>query len=56
MLHEAMLVSIGEQNIAALCCNLAEPPDENESNPEYEQKLAATMKKAGCTAATNLTQ
>ena len=44
---EALLVRVGEQNIAALCCNLLIPPEKGESNVEYETKLKAAMEKLG---------
>ena len=44
---EAVLIKIGDEYIAALCCNLIEPPRSDESNPEYEEKLISVMKKLG---------
>lgn len=35
---EALLVEVGGQSMAALCCNLIESPAADESNPEYTKK------------------
>lgn len=35
------------EEVAVLCCNLLEPPGEDESNPEYMDKLIQCMKKLG---------
>ena len=45
---EALVVEMeGGEKVAALCCNLLEPPDDDESNPEYQGKLTQCMKKLG---------
>lgn len=44
---EAMMVRIGGEGIPALCCNLIEPPAENESNSRYESNLKAAMSRLG---------
>jgi hypothetical protein len=38
------------ENLAVLCCNLLAPPAEDESNPEYLDKLIQSMKKLGVNA------
>ena len=40
---EAILVESNGETFAALCCNLLSPPAEDESSPEYTQKLITTM-------------
>lgn len=42
---EALLAGINGNYIAVLCCNLLNPPAEDESNPEYESKLRASMER-----------
>lgn len=43
---EALLVDCdGEGPVAALCCNLLEPPAEAESNPDYLGKLELCMQR-----------
>lgn len=43
---EALAVETeGGEEVVALCCNLLEPPGEEESNPEYLGKLIQCMKK-----------
>jgi len=42
---EAVMVHIGSNAIPTLCCNLTVPPEADESNPEYEQKLLAAMER-----------
>jgi hypothetical protein len=37
----------GLNRIPVLCCNLIEPPDSSETNPEYEQKLEILCVKLG---------
>jgi hypothetical protein len=44
---EAIAVNIEKGVIPALCCNLIDPPNERESNQEYESKLKAAMKELG---------
>lgn len=45
---EAIMVDTAEQSgVAALCCNLLDPPKDNESNPEYASKLKQVMQKLG---------
>lgn len=44
---EAVIVKAGDKQIAALCCNLVVPPEKEESNAEYEEKLMRTMKRLG---------
>ena len=44
---EAMRVKAGSNDISALCCNLIVPPEENESNQEYQTKLIQVMAKLG---------
>lgn len=43
---EALVVETeGGEKVVALCCNLLEPPGDDESNPEYLGKLTQCMKK-----------
>ena len=43
---EALVVEMeGGEKVATLCCNLLEPPGDDESNPEYLGKLTQCMKK-----------
>ena len=43
---ESLLINTdNNQMIATLCCNLMNPPHENEKNDEYYQKLLLCMKK-----------
>ena len=43
---EALVVETEDgEKVAALCCNLLEPPGDDESNPEYLSKLTQCMKK-----------
>ena len=44
---EAVMVRIGDEAIPVLCCNLIEPPAEDESNFEYERNLRAAMLRLG---------
>ena len=45
---EALLVEIEDgDRVAVLCCNLLEPPEEAESNPEYFEKLVNCMQGLG---------
>lgn len=44
---EAIFVKAGDEDIAALCCNLIVPPAEDESNPDYQTKLKQVMDKLG---------
>lgn len=44
---EAILARINGTDAAVLCCNLLNPPVENESNLEYEEKLVLTMNRLG---------
>ena len=49
---EALVVEIERQQKAiALCCNLLIPPSEDETNPEYLERLAQCMKKLGVSPA-----
>lgn len=41
---EAVLAQTDEGPVAALCCNLLQPPGEGEANPEYAQQLRQTLK------------
>ncbi len=47
---EAVLVQTDNGAVAALCCNLLQPPGEDESNPEYTQRLRQTLKELGLPA------
>lgn len=40
---EALMVTIDDQQVAVLCCNLIEPPAADESNEIYQEKLMAAM-------------
>lgn len=44
---EALLVHTGGETIAALCCNLRDPPLPDEDNPGYREQLHATMEHLG---------
>lgn len=44
---EALLAEVNGEKIAVLCSILIDPPETDESNPEYEEKLAAVMEKLG---------
>ena len=44
---EAVLATTEAGPVAALCCNLLEPPGEDESNKEYSDKLHAVLEKLG---------
>lgn len=44
---EAVMVKVGDDLVVALCCNLIEPPAENESNPDYQAKLQQAMDRLG---------
>jgi len=47
---EVVMVKLGNESIAALCCNLAVPPGAEESHPDYESQLNSAMKKLGVPA------
>jgi len=43
---ESIVIQTKEnQNIAALCCNLLNPPSDDEKNEEYLEKLTTCMEK-----------
>jgi len=45
-ISEAILVTTNDNKIiATLCCNLIDPPSENEKNQEYYEKLTKCMEK-----------
>lgn len=44
---EALQVKVGSDDVVVLCCNLITPPEEDESNPEYQAKLSETMDRLG---------
>lgn len=44
---EALLVETEGQETPVLCCILIEPPGEEESNQEYQQRLEYVMKRLG---------
>ncbi|MFC1664181.1 gamma-glutamylcyclotransferase family protein [Pseudomonadota bacterium] len=44
---EAVMVGVGEEYVAALCCNLIVPPKPGESNPGYQQQLTMVKKNLG---------
>jgi len=44
---EALIANINNENIPVLCCNLIIPPEQNESNQEYAQKLKESMHRLG---------
>ena len=42
---EAIIVQTESGPVAALCCNLLDPPGEQESNTDYNSKLKSVMEK-----------
>ncbi|WP_072682508.1 gamma-glutamylcyclotransferase family protein [Arcobacter sp. LA11] len=42
---ESVIVQIGDTLVASLCCNLLNPPSDDESNEEYFNKLKICMEK-----------
>jgi len=44
---EVIMIKIKDDYSPALTCNLIDPPKNNESNPEYKQKLKEAMKNLG---------
>lgn len=44
---EALLAQVGERTLPVLCCNLVAPPEEDEANPVYREKLLVTMTRLG---------
>ncbi len=44
---EALLAQVGETSLPVLCCNLIVPPEEDETNPAYREKLLAAMTRLG---------
>lgn len=44
---EAVMLDVEDNTIPALCCILISPPEESESNPEYEGKLKSAMELLG---------
>jgi len=51
---ESIVIQTKEnQNIAALCCNLLNPPSDDEKNEEYLEKLTTCMEKYNLPAPVN---
>lgn len=50
---EALAVQTAEGSVAALCCNLRQPPGDDEDNPEYRARLRDCMARLGLPAASD---